>query len=135
DHRVDIERALVAAQRRLKHDLHEQVAELLAVVGRVIADERVEHFVGLLDKERPQGLEGLLAVPRAPVGGEQAVHDLDQASEGGSGLHTPCYTAPSDVAKQIHREKLAFDDPEALQQLCGSNNSRLKLIERTAGAE
>ena len=35
----------------------------------------------------------------------------------------------------MRREKLAFDDPEALQQLCGSNNSRLKLIERTAGAE
>jgi len=39
------------------------------------------------------------------------------------------------VAKQLVREKLAFDDPEALQALCGSNNSRLKLIERTAGAE
>jgi phosphate starvation-inducible PhoH-like protein len=39
------------------------------------------------------------------------------------------------VAKQLTREKLAFDDPEALQALCGSNNSRLKLIERTAGAE
>jgi phosphate starvation-inducible PhoH-like protein len=39
------------------------------------------------------------------------------------------------VAKQLIREKLAFDDPEALQALCGSNNSRLKLIERTAGAE
>jgi phosphate starvation-inducible PhoH-like protein len=35
----------------------------------------------------------------------------------------------------MRREKLAFDDPEALQALCGSNNSRLKLIERTAGAE
>ena len=35
----------------------------------------------------------------------------------------------------MRREKLAFDDPAALQQLCGSNNSRLKLIERTAGAE
>ena len=34
----------------------------------------------------------------------------------------------------MRREKLAFDDPEALQQLCGSNNSRLKLIERTSGA-
>ncbi len=39
------------------------------------------------------------------------------------------------MAKQLTREKLAFDDPEALQALCGSNNSRLKLIERTAGAE
>jgi phosphate starvation-inducible PhoH-like protein len=33
------------------------------------------------------------------------------------------------------REKLAFNDPEALQALIGSNNSRLKHIERTAGAE
>jgi phosphate starvation-inducible PhoH-like protein len=39
------------------------------------------------------------------------------------------------VTKSIRREKLSFDDPEALQALCGSNNSRLKLIERTAGAE
>jgi phosphate starvation-inducible protein PhoH and related proteins len=39
------------------------------------------------------------------------------------------------VAKPVHKEKLSFDDPEALQALCGSNNSRLKLIERTAGAE
>jgi len=38
-------------------------------------------------------------------------------------------------AKTIKREKLAFDDAEALQALCGSNNSRLKLVERTAGAQ
>jgi phosphate starvation-inducible PhoH-like protein len=37
------------------------------------------------------------------------------------------------VTKQLRRDKLAFDDPEALQALCGSNNGRLKLIERTAG--
>ena len=28
-----------------------------------------------------------------------------------------------------------FDDPSALQALCGSNNARLKLVERTAGAQ
>ena len=39
------------------------------------------------------------------------------------------------MTKAIRREKLAFADPQALQALCGSNNSRLKLIERTAGAE
>jgi len=33
------------------------------------------------------------------------------------------------------RMKLTFDDAEALQALCGSNNARLKLIERTAGVE
>jgi len=37
--------------------------------------------------------------------------------------------------KTIRKEKLSFDDPEALQALCGSNNSRLKLVERTAGAQ
>ncbi|HEY0193376.1 MAG TPA: PhoH family protein, partial [Kofleriaceae bacterium] len=39
------------------------------------------------------------------------------------------------TTKSIRREKLTFDDPEALQALCGSNNARLKLIERTAGAQ
>ncbi|HZJ67077.1 MAG TPA: PhoH family protein, partial [Kofleriaceae bacterium] len=39
------------------------------------------------------------------------------------------------MTKSIRREKLSFDDPEALQVLCGSNNARLKLIERTAGAQ
>src|SRR4029078_2789107 len=39
------------------------------------------------------------------------------------------------VTKSSRREKLSFDDPEALQALCGSNNARLKLIERTAGAQ
>jgi phosphate starvation-inducible PhoH-like protein len=37
--------------------------------------------------------------------------------------------------KSTRREKLTFDDPQALQALCGSNNARLKLIERTAGAQ
>jgi phosphate starvation-inducible PhoH-like protein len=39
------------------------------------------------------------------------------------------------TTKSIRREKLAFNDPEALQALCGSNNARLKLVERTAGAQ
>jgi phosphate starvation-inducible PhoH-like protein len=39
------------------------------------------------------------------------------------------------TTKSTRREKLSFDDPQALQVLCGSNNARLKLIERTAGAQ
>ena len=39
------------------------------------------------------------------------------------------------TTKSTRREKLSFDDPQALQALCGSNNARLKLIERTAGAQ
>src|SRR3954471_23462693 len=52
------------------------------------------------------------------------------------GRTCPCYTAcRAAVTKSIRREKLSFDDPEALQALCGSNNARLKLVERTAGAQ
>jgi phosphate starvation-inducible protein PhoH and related proteins len=39
------------------------------------------------------------------------------------------------ITKTIRREKLSFEDAEALQALCGSNNNRLKLIERTAGVQ
>ncbi|MCE9571665.1 MAG: PhoH family protein [Deltaproteobacteria bacterium] len=34
---------------------------------------------------------------------------------------------------KLVRDKLTFDDPEAFQALLGTNNTRLKLIERTAG--
>jgi len=39
------------------------------------------------------------------------------------------------TTKSTRREKLSFDDPQALQALCGSNNARLKLVERTAGVQ
>jgi phosphate starvation-inducible PhoH-like protein len=38
-------------------------------------------------------------------------------------------------APPLRREKLSFDDQDAMVALCGHNNSRLKLIERTAGVE
>ena len=44
-------------------------------------------------------------------------------------------TGTSHVTKPLRRDKLAFDDPTALQALCGTNNARLKLVERTAGVE
>ncbi len=82
-HVVDVEPALGVANRRVKHHLHQQIAELLAVAVDVVAGERVEHLVRLLDQERAQRIERLLAVPRAAVGGEQAVHDLDEAGQRG----------------------------------------------------
>ena len=39
------------------------------------------------------------------------------------------------AVKPTKREKLTFENPEALMALCGSNNSRLKLVERTAGSQ
>ncbi len=43
--------------------------------------------------------------------------------------------ADTAVPKSPRRDKLTFDDPEALQALCGAGNSRLKLVERSAGVE
>jgi phosphate starvation-inducible PhoH-like protein len=39
------------------------------------------------------------------------------------------------LPREARRQKFEFDDPDALQALIGTNNSRLKLIERTAGAD
>src|SRR5205085_3165255 len=75
----------------------------------------------------------LLLVPGAAGGPEQAGHDIDEAGQGSAG-HVCMLYDPSYV-KATRREKLAFDDPEALQALCGSNNARLKLVERTSGAQ
>ncbi len=48
---------------------------------------------------------------------------------------SPAGAQRTQVTKNIRREKLSFEDAEALQALCGSNNNRLKLIERTAGVQ
>src|ERR1700733_12953797 len=56
----------------------------------------------------------------------------DASVGGGRPRQLPCDPI---VTKPSRREKLSFDDPEALQALVGSNNARLKLIERTAGAQ
>ena len=57
---------------REEHDLEEQVAELLAQPGRVAAIERVERLVGLLEQERAERRERLLAIPRAARRGRAA---------------------------------------------------------------
>ena len=46
---------------------------------QVLAVDRVDHLVGLLDHVGPQALQRLLAVPGAAVGREQALHDLQRA--------------------------------------------------------
>ncbi len=78
DHVVDAEAALARPELGLKQDLKQQVPELLAVLGRVIAVNGLQDLVGLLDQVGLEGLEGLLVVPGTAVGGQQPLHDLDQ---------------------------------------------------------
>jgi phosphate starvation-inducible protein PhoH and related proteins len=43
-------------------------------------------------------------------------------------------TLGADQSSELQREKITFDDPDALRTLCGQANKRLKLVERTTGA-
>ena len=75
----------------------------------------------------------LMASGPGPLDPPRSCYTTPFPRAGGSpaGRSTAHVTQP----KTTRREKLAFDDAEALQALCGSNNGRLKLIERTAGAQ
>ena len=66
---------------RQEHRLEHEVAELLAERVVVVAVDGLEHFVGLLEHERLQRVDRLLAIPRAAVRAAQRGHDLDEAGE------------------------------------------------------
>ena len=76
---------LLGAQLGQQDPLEDQIADLLHERLEVARVDRLEHLVGLLEHERPQRLERLLAVPRAAVRRAQAGDDLDEAIEGGAG--------------------------------------------------
>src|SRR4051812_37652998 len=83
---LDAELAFARAQLRLKDDLKEQIAELLAVLARVVEVDGFEDFVRFLDEEGLERLESLLAIPRAAVGCQQLLHDVDELGKVGSAL-------------------------------------------------
>ena len=47
----------------------------------IVPVDRLEHLVGFFEHEGLERIDGLLAIPRAAVGSEQAVHDLDEPAE------------------------------------------------------
>ena len=64
---VDGEAARVLGDLGVEHHLDEQVAELVAEPAGIAGVDGLEDLVGLLEELAPQGLVGLLAVPRAAV--------------------------------------------------------------------
>ena len=82
DHVVGPERSLGARELGLEDDLEEQVAELGAELLAVAVVDGVDDLARLLEHVAAERGEGLLAVPGAAVGGEQALHQLDEAGEG-----------------------------------------------------
>jgi hypothetical protein len=66
----------------VKHDLQQQVTELVAQVVEIPPGDRIRHLVGLLEGVGRDGGEVLLQVPRASGAGRaQRRHDLDEAGD------------------------------------------------------
>src|SRR5258706_4626884 len=59
----------------MDRDLEEEIAELVAKPRRIARVKRSEGLVRLLEKVRPQRRVGLLAVPRAAIGGTEPLGD------------------------------------------------------------
>src|ERR1700678_871110 len=88
DDAAEIKQARLFRHARVKDDLQQEVAKLLAQIFGPCALDRVGHFVGLFDGERGDRGEGLLDVPRAAGDGiAQRHHDVDEATNVAGGLH------------------------------------------------
>ena len=76
---VDRERGdrVLARDARVEQDLEQQVAQLLAHARAVARLDGLGELVRLLEQVADQGLVRLLAVPRAPAGRVEPVHDGD----------------------------------------------------------
>ena len=78
---VDAELSRLRPERGLENDLEQEIAELFAMLGGVVQVDRFEDLVGLLDQIALERTERLLAIPRAAVWSEQALHDGHQLGE------------------------------------------------------
>ncbi len=76
-----VKRPAVGGHVGLHDDLQQEVAELVAEVGRVVAIEGVERLVRLLEQAAAQALRCLLAIPWAAFRSAQTANDLDQLAE------------------------------------------------------
>ena len=81
---IDIEGALGAANLTVEDDLHEEVAELVAVVADLAPGDGVQDLVALFDQVGLEAGQRLFLIPGAAVGPEEAAHDRDQLGESGA---------------------------------------------------
>ena len=107
-HAAEIEQARLFRHARMKDDLQQQVAELLAQIFRRAALDCVGDLVGLFDREGGDGGEGLLDVPGTAGNGiAQRRHDFDKAANvarrlHGRGQHLPIGEAAGRRAAGAH---------------------------------
>ena len=72
----------IGADLRQEYALEDQIADFSLERVGIAAIDRVEHFVRLLEHERAQRLQRLLAIPWATVRSAEPRHDVDEHLEG-----------------------------------------------------
>lgn len=129
DHVVDAE--LLARELCLKHDLKHQVAKLFAQVRHVLAVDGVNHLVGLFDYVRPEGLEGLFAIPRTALGSQELLHDGDELGQRLSALgHGVILTKPAVLTSALRPFGSRDTRPAMLLSHLRGQNTAVSVLER-----
>ena len=73
--------ALLGGHLREEHGLQQKIAQFLGQPAPIARVDGVQHLVGLFERVRLDGVEGLFAVPRAAARRAQPRHDLDETLE------------------------------------------------------
>lgn len=81
DHIGDGEVSLVCGHLRIEEHLQQQVAEFFGEMRKIAALDGVEHLVGFFERVLANGVEALLAIPRAAAGRAQARHNGSRFEE------------------------------------------------------
>ncbi len=76
DHFIHREVPRLGGHLRKEHHLKQQVAQLVFQSGEILIVDRLDHFISLFQQVGLDGLEGLLAVPRAAPRRAQPPHQF-----------------------------------------------------------
>ena len=97
-HLVNVEGALRFGHLRQKDHLEQKVPQLVAKGRSVAAVQRLQGFIGFLQQQGLEGVEGLLPVPGATLETPQPIHQCDQLQKclsfHGYGLHGNSFQGP-----------------------------------------
>ena len=75
---VGAERPFTAPEFAQEDHLQEQIAQLFAQIGAVAGVDGVDDFARFFEHVLLEARDTLLAVPGTPVGGQEALHQLDE---------------------------------------------------------
>ena len=88
DDAAEVKGALFLGDARVKGDLQQKIAQLLAQIDKIVARDRVGDLIGLLDRIGRDRCEGLRKIPAtAGFRRAQGRHDVDQTLNVGGRLH------------------------------------------------